>query len=74
MHIAVIALEAGCLQRPKPGMLLRLNGGVFSLNLIENIRDNPKGAGSNSLTPGVIAGVTIGIFLAVTGPFALFVA
>lgn len=73
------ALEAGCEQKPEPGVLLSLSGTVFAKEAVditeptEDIRSKPKGAGSATLTTGAIVGIAVGAGLLLLGGIALFI-
>lgn len=66
----LVALEAGCLQKPAPGKLLGLNGTVFSDSMIGIVDpatlDKPVKTHS-SLTTATVAGIVAGalVFLAI---------
>lgn len=74
----MVALEAGCEQRPKDGETLGLSGTVFTtggVNItgpVEDILDRPEGAGSSSMTTGTIVGIAVGVGLFLLGGVALF--
>ncbi|KAK7421818.1 hypothetical protein QQX98_002034 [Neonectria punicea] len=75
----MIALEAGCEQKPKAGSHLSLSGTVFSRTAVnittpaEDILDKPEGASSSSMTTGTIVGIVVGIALFFISGVALFV-
>ncbi|KAI6782979.1 uncharacterized protein J7T54_002140 [Emericellopsis cladophorae] len=73
----MVALQAGCEQKPEKGHIASLSGSVFSnspINITEpvvDIRTKPKGAGSNELTTGAIVGIAVGVGLFLVGGVAL---
>ncbi|KAI1487287.1 hypothetical protein F5X96DRAFT_681353 [Biscogniauxia mediterranea] len=74
----IIALHAGCEQKPQPGTLLGLSGSLFTSSLV-NITDPPvqqtsddKKDGSTAMTTGAIAGIATGASLLFIGGTALF--
>ncbi|CAM1508346.1 Fc.00g051940.m01.CDS01 [Cosmosporella sp. VM-42] len=73
----MIALEAGCEQKPAAGSVLSLSGSLFSTSEVnittptEDIREKPKGAGSGTMTTGTIVGIAVGIGLFFFGGLAL---
>lgn len=73
----LIALEAGCIQQPKPGTLLSLNGTIFSdakLNITTPIVAATT-TKHKSIAPAVIAGTVIGVVALLgilSGLFILF--
>ncbi|KAG9255379.1 uncharacterized protein F5Z01DRAFT_51219 [Emericellopsis atlantica] len=75
----MVALEAGCEQKPDAGNMVSLSGTVFSsspVNITEpqvDIRTKPKGAGSNDLTTGAIVGIAVGVGLILFGGLSLFI-
>lgn len=75
----MIALQAGCEQKPDPGTLLSLSGSVFTTNAINiteppvDITSQPSGAGSSTLTTGAIVGIAVGVGLFLVGGVALFI-
>ncbi|KAF7549049.1 hypothetical protein G7Z17_g6668 [Cylindrodendrum hubeiense] len=75
----VIALEAGCEQKPDAGDRLSLSGSIFSRTAVnittagENILDKPEGAGSGSMTTGTIVGIAVGTALFFFSAVALFI-
>jgi hypothetical protein len=75
----VIALQAGCRQRPEPGTLVSLNDTIFTSSPVnatepeENILERPEGAGSNTLTTGAIVGIAVGVGLLLVGAMVLFI-
>lgn len=74
----MIALQAGCEQKPSPGTILSLSGSIFttsSINITEppvDITSQPSGAGSSTLTTGAIVGIAVGVGLFLVGGVALF--
>lgn len=74
----MVALEAGCEQKPDPGELISLSGSIFTTSAVnittpaEDILEKPKGAGSNTLTTGAIVGIAVGVGLFLLGGVALF--
>jgi hypothetical protein len=75
----MVALEAGCEQKPEPGTVLSLSSTVFTrqaVNITEperDIRNEPEGAGSSTLTTGAIVGIAVGAGLLLLGAVALFI-
>ncbi|KAI9149215.1 hypothetical protein HJFPF1_11264 [Paramyrothecium foliicola] len=75
----MVALQAGCQQKPEPGDLLSLSGTVFAKDAVNitapvrDIRDDPEGAGSGTLTTGAIVGIAVGAGLLLLGGIALFI-
>ncbi|KAH7152345.1 hypothetical protein B0J13DRAFT_548166 [Dactylonectria estremocensis] len=75
----MIALEAGCEQKPAAGDRLSLSGTVFSRTAVnittatENILDKPEGAGSSSMTTGTIVGIAVGTALFFFSALVLFI-
>lgn len=74
----MVALQAGCEQKPAQGELLSLSGTIFTTGLV-NITEpevdpttQPKGAGSSTLTTGAIVGIAVGVGLFLFGGIALF--
>ncbi|KAI5924157.1 hypothetical protein F4810DRAFT_665957 [Camillea tinctor] len=74
----IIALQAGCQQKPQPGTLLGLSGSLFTSSLV-NITDPPVQQTSDDnkddsgvMTTGAIAGIAIGAALLFIGGTALF--
>ncbi|KAI9898352.1 hypothetical protein N3K66_006712 [Trichothecium roseum] len=76
----MVALQAGCQQKPDKGQLLGLTGSPFTVSAInstseedaEDVRSRPGGAGSATLTTGAIVGIAIGAALLLFGALALF--
>lgn len=74
----MVALQAGCEQKPDPGALLSVSGTVFTTNIINvtepavDITSQPSGAGSTTLTTGAIVGIAVGVGLFLLGGVALF--
>ncbi|KAJ9143726.1 LPXTG-domain-containing protein [Pleurostoma richardsiae] len=65
---ALVALEAGCLQRPAVGSILGLNDTVFSHNIIEIVDPtavSPSTGNSSKphVSAAVIAGIVVGVLL-----------
>ncbi|KAH7166086.1 hypothetical protein EDB81DRAFT_781287 [Dactylonectria macrodidyma] len=75
----MIALEAGCEQKPAAGDRLSLSGTVFSRTAVnittatENILDKPEGAGSSTMTTGTIVGIAVGTALFFFSAVVLFI-
>lgn len=75
----MVALQAGCQQKPEKGQLLGLTGSPFTASAInstseedsEDVRSRPGGAGSTTLTTGAIVGIAIGAALLLFGALAL---
>ncbi|KAF4119654.1 hypothetical protein GMORB2_4563 [Geosmithia morbida] len=69
----LVALKAGCEQKPIAGNLTSTSGDLFStewntiLDPADDVRNKPKGAGSSTLTTGAIVGIVAGIVLAIIG-------
>ncbi|KAL6849511.1 hypothetical protein ACO1O0_009052 [Amphichorda felina] len=69
----LVALKAGCEQRPTDGSLVGINNDVFSSQLVnitepeEDISKRPKGAGSATLTTGAVVGIGVGCGLLFLG-------
>ncbi|TDZ13131.1 hypothetical protein C8035_v000027 [Colletotrichum spinosum] len=76
----LIALKAGCQQKPADGTLLGLTGQLFSSNAV-NITETPAnttlpgdgGASSTTMTVGTIVGIAVGGGLVFIGAIALFI-
>ncbi|KAH6987509.1 hypothetical protein BKA56DRAFT_728389 [Ilyonectria sp. MPI-CAGE-AT-0026] len=74
----MIALEAGCEQKPDPGSRLYLSGTVFTTTAVnittagEDILDKPEGASSSSMTTGTIVGIAVGTALFFFSAVSLF--
>jgi len=72
----VVALSAGCQQRPAPGALLSLSGSVFSTTAVTFTTPpaNQTAAGNQSsgpvLTTGALVGIAVGISLLLLGALA----
>jgi hypothetical protein len=69
--LVLIALQAGCQQKPANGIIIGLNETVFSANAIEIVdphsatSDTNADSGSSGLQPAVIAAIAVGAFAAV---------
>ncbi|KAK7993496.1 MFS general substrate transporter [Apiospora arundinis] len=74
----LIALRAGCKQKPQPGHLLGLTGSLFSTQAV-NITDPPPAVEDTSkdntspMTTGAIVGIAVGAALLFLGGAALFI-
>ncbi|KAK7912028.1 hypothetical protein PG985_014509 [Apiospora marii] len=73
----LIALEAGCKQKPKPGHLLGLSGSLFSTEPLD-ITDPPAEEDTSEedtspMTTGAIVGIAVGAALLFLGGAALFI-
>jgi hypothetical protein len=74
----VVALGAGCDQRPENGSIVGLTDTVFTTSDIngtepaEDIRSRPAGASSSTLTTGAIVGIAVGAGLLLFGGLGLF--
>ncbi|KAI0408029.1 hypothetical protein F4802DRAFT_447082 [Xylaria palmicola] len=74
----VIALQAGCQQKPAPGQLIGLSDSLFADSLV-NITNPPtplptdsKGSGLGITSTGAIVGIALGGALLLLGGIALF--
>ncbi|KAI1824627.1 hypothetical protein F4861DRAFT_538769 [Xylaria intraflava] len=65
----LVALQAGCKQRPSPGAVISLNGTVFSTTRIKATRKTPQNA-QPGLSTTELAGITVAglvVILAIVG-------
>ncbi|KAH7318581.1 hypothetical protein B0I35DRAFT_479072 [Stachybotrys elegans] len=75
----VVALHAGCEQRPEPGTLLGLSESIFTSSPVnvtdpaDDVLNRPEGAGSSTMTTGTIVGIAVGAGLLFLGAIALFI-
>jgi hypothetical protein len=77
MSEVMIALEAGCEQKPKPGVILGLTGTIFSKTAVNITAPAPEStdapvAAATGLTIGAIVGIAVGAALLFLGGTALF--
>ncbi|KAJ9143845.1 Exo-alpha-sialidase neuraminidase [Pleurostoma richardsiae] len=77
----LVALQAGCQQKPAPGLLLGLDGSLFSNTLVNstNAPVNQTATASQTekkssvMTVGTIVGIAVGAGLLLLGGIALFI-
>ncbi|KAK8079096.1 hypothetical protein PG994_002903 [Apiospora phragmitis] len=78
-QIVLIALQAGCKQKPAPGHLLGLSGSLFSTEPLDIIAPPVEEASTNEddtsspMTTGPIVGIAVGAALLFLGGAALFI-